>query len=229
MNKGRISLGEAVTVEDMKEIEARAIALGVTSLSMMEAAGKGVAEMIIERFKDIREIAVLAGTGNNGGDGFVAARYLALKGYKLHVLLLGSPEDLRTEEARRNWRLLESLPKPIHLYSLGKDVDLEGLKRILGGVDLIVDAMLGTGVRGSLREPYRSVVELINGAGKPIVAVDVPTGLNATTGEICGVAVKADYTVTFHRVKKGLLKAEEYAGEILIVDIGVPPQADIKT
>jgi len=105
--------------------------------------------------------------------------------------------------------------------------DLENAGRYLKHRDMIIDAMLGTGLKGPLREPFSSVVRLINESGTPVVSVDAPTGLNPSTGEVYGVAVKATYTVTFHKVKRGFLKAKKYTGEVIVADIGIPKEIEV--
>jgi len=105
--------------------------------------------------------------------------------------------------------------------------DLRGVRRYLRRADVVIDAMLGTGLRGPLREPFASAVELINESDIPVVSVDAPTGLNPSTGEVHGVAVKAAYTVTFHRMKKGFLGAGEHTGEVIVADIGIPREVEV--
>lgn len=212
----------AITAERMKKIEEKAAEVGITPLLLMENAGKAVAEAA-RNFGE--KAAILACTGNNGGDGFVAARHLASYGARVEVFLIGNPNDIRTGEARSNWNILRKLRSvPITILKSGSDVRRS--KRRLGRSDVIVDAMLGTGVRGQLKEPVASAVRLVNELEIPVLAVDVPTGLDPSTGEVCGDAVKADLTVTFHRMKRGLLKAKKYAGRIEVASIGIPREVE---
>ena len=174
----------------------------------MENAGRGVAEEIAKRFED-GKIIVFAGLGNNGGDGFVAVRHL--KNFDVEVFLLGRKRDIRTEIARRNFDILER--SGIKIWEAQIPSKLEA--------DIVIDAMLGTGVRGKLREPYKSAVDLINQSECYVVSVDLPTGLDPDTGKYEDV-VKADLTITFHKAKPGILRAKDVVGEIVVKDIGIP-------
>jgi len=217
---------EAITVEEMAEIDKKAVECGIPRLLLMENAGGAVARTIMEKFDHGLKIVVFAGTGNNGGDGFVAARHLANKGAKVNVFLIGNPEGIRTEEARLNWNVIRRMERNIKIYVIRSPSDLKKAKRYLKRADVIIDAMLGTGLRGPLREPFASAVRLINESGAPVVSVDAPTGLNPSTGEVQGLVVKAAYTVTFHKMKRGFLKAKEYTGEVIVADIGVPKEIE---
>jgi hydroxyethylthiazole kinase-like uncharacterized protein yjeF len=216
---------EAITAEKMAKIDQKAIEFGIPSLLLMENAGGAVARTIMEKFGH-EKIIVFAGTGNNGGDGFVAARHLANKGVKVSIFLVGDPEGIRTEEARLNWNVIQKMKQNIKIYTIRGPSDLKKAKRYQKHADVIIDAMLGTGLRGPLREPFSPVVCLINESGIPVVSVDAPTGLNPSTGEVHGLAVKATCTVTFHKMKRGFLQAKEYTGEVVVVDIGIPKEVE---
>ncbi|MFB0500189.1 MAG: NAD(P)H-hydrate epimerase [Candidatus Hadarchaeaceae archaeon] len=217
---------EAITAEEMAEIDEKAVELGIPRLLLMENAGGAVARTIMEKFNHGLKIIVFAGTGNNGGDGFVAARHLANRGAKVNLFLIGDPEGIRTEEARLNWSVIQKMKRNIKIYMISGPSDLKKAKSYQKHADVIVDAMLGTGLRGSLREPFSSVVRLINESGIPVVSVDAPTGLNPSTGEVHGLAVKATYTVTFHKMKRGFLEAKEYTGTVTVADIGIPKEVE---
>ena len=217
---------EAITAEEMAEIDKKAVEFGIPRLLLMENAGGAVARTIMEKFGHELKIIVFAGTGNNGGDGFVAARHLANKGAKVNVFLIGNPKGIRTEEARLNWNVIRRMERSINIYVVRSPSNLKKTRRYLKRADVFIDAMLGTGLRGPLREPFSSVVRLINESGVPVVSVDAPTGLNPFTGEVLGFAVKAAYTVTFHKMKKGFSKAKEYTGEIIVADIGIPREVE---
>jgi NAD(P)H-hydrate epimerase len=173
---------------------------------------------------------ILCGPGNNGGDGFVAARRLALAGARVIVANVSADARPRGDAAARNWDRIarDTGIDKVHL-PVARDVAIFGQ-----GIDkaaVIVDALLGTGVRGALREPVRSAVEIIDRAratGVPVVAVDTPTAVDLSSGEPSEPAVRADLTVTFHRPKTGLLtrRGAAYAGKILVAPIGIPPKAD---
>lgn len=217
---------EAITAEKMAEIDKKAVEFGIPRLLLMENAGGAVSRTIMEKFGHELNIIVFAGTGNNGGDGFVAARHLANKGAKVNVFSIGDPKGIRTEEARLNWNVIRRMERSIKVYVVRNPSDLKKAKRYINGADVFLDAMLGTGLRGPLREPFPSIVRLINESGVPVVSVDAPTGLNPSTGEVQEFAVKATYTVTFHKMKKGFSRAKEYTGEVIVADIGIPREIE---
>jgi NAD(P)H-hydrate epimerase len=212
---------KSITAEEMGKIERRAVEFGIPLLLLMENAGRAVAEAAL-RLKPKR-VAVLAGTGNNGGDGFVAARHLLAAGVRTEVFLLGDPGAVIKEEAKRNLEILRKI-RPDTFVSLPDAIDVLKIRRQLKKYDVIIDAMLGTGVKGELREPVRTAVRALNELTVPVVAVDVPTGVDPTTGRVGDNAVKATITVTFHAMKRGLLKAKEFAGEVVVTSIGIPNQ-----
>ncbi|MBN1454672.1 MAG: NAD(P)H-hydrate dehydratase [Methanomicrobia archaeon] len=219
---------EAITAEEMAALDENCGYFGLVPLQLMENAGAQLAAEIRKRFMSGKnsaggavKVTMLAGKGNNGGDAFVAARQL--HGFAVTVLLLGRAQDLRTEEARRNWRILrESSVKTVEITD---SAQLQAAAAEVLDSAVLVDAIFGTGIKGAIREPEATAIELINTA-RPrafVVAVDVPSGLDPTTGE-AGTAVTADLTVTFHRAKTGLLetRAEPYIGELAVADIGIP-------
>ncbi|MGI9183724.1 MAG: NAD(P)H-hydrate epimerase, partial [Solirubrobacteraceae bacterium] len=188
-------------------------ARGIAGATLMECAGAGLAELIIVRAPAGR-VVVVCGKGNNGGDGLVVARLLREQGRDVDVLLLAPGDELQGD-AQANFA---RLPGPA-ARSFVPDA--------LAGAAVIVDAILGTGFSGEPREPARSAIEAINGApGAPVViACDVPSGVDASTGEVAGVAVRACATATFHAGKPGLWIApgKDHAGEVTVIDIGIPP------
>jgi hydroxyethylthiazole kinase-like uncharacterized protein yjeF len=179
----------------------------------MESSGNAVARAVRRIADPGASVALVCGRGNNGGDAFVAARFL--DDYDLTVHLLGRPETIATDIARENWGTLADAEYDTRVVRDSRDLDL-------GDPDLIVDAMLGTGVTGALREPERSAAAAINGSSASVVAVDVPSGVDADTGEAAGVAVDADRVVTFHDAKPGL---DDYA--VTVADIGIPETAEL--
>ncbi len=186
---------------------------GIPSLDLMERAGEGLARVIAEHVPAGR-IAVACGKGNNGGDGLVAARLLRQAGRDVEVLLLWEAHRL-TEDARA---MLARLPGDAPVaYDGGRLAHAEGL----------VDALLGTGSSGAPKEPVAGAIEELNAAPAQVVAADVPSGVDASTGEVAGAAVRAAATATFHRAKPGLWIApgKAYAGAVAVVDIGIPSQA----
>lgn len=217
-----------ITSGEMAAIEKKAEALGIPLELLMENAGAAVARLVLEKFPNARRVVVFCGTGNNGGDGLVAARHLAgLVGFRVRVVMVGSPAKIKQKEALLNWRIANKLRKSLKISGFRKTMQVRA--------DVVVDAMLGTGVHGLLREPILSAVRLINNSGSrnvAVVAVDTPTGLDPSTGLVAGrggEAVKAAYTVTFHRMKKGFLKGQsrKYTGKVIIAEIGVPKEADV--
>jgi len=219
--------GPPITPDEMRATEERAERLGVPRLLLMENAGKAVADYLSAKIGAAgRKMVVVAGTGNNGGDGFVAARHMAAYGALVKVFLVGTDENIRTPEASLNWNILREMKKSVELIRLSDESFMEKLRQALSKADIVVDAIFGTGIKGKLKEPYASVIEAINNSRAFKIAVDVPSGLDPLTGEVCGRAVKADATVTFHRVKKGLFAGEDLVGELVVANIGVPPEAD---
>jgi NAD(P)H-hydrate epimerase len=220
-----MTLDSAITPDEMKSIEERAERLGVSRLMLMESAGKAVADYIANLDSVNKKVLVVAGTGNNGGDGFVAARHLAAFGLQVKVFLLGTEGDIRTKEASINWKVLKGMDRSIELKEFNKFF-MEELKQALAWADVLVDAIFGTGIKGELRDPQASVIELINESKVFRLAVDVPSGLDPLTGEVCGKAVKANATITFHRVKRGLTARKDLVGKLVVANIGIPPEAN---
>jgi ADP-dependent NAD(P)H-hydrate dehydratase / NAD(P)H-hydrate epimerase len=226
--RGAIS-GEAMTGTDRK-----AQAQGIEGEWLMEHAGTAVAAaaraLAAHNERTDRPVLVLAGPGNNGGDGFVAARRLAGWGTSVIAVLVASDERPRTSDAARNWRRLDGQPGVTRIHAAASR-DLAVLAQGIERAGVIVDALLGTGVRGQLREPVRGAVELIRqarAAGVPVLAVDTPTAVDLTSGDPSDPVVRADLTVTFHRPKTGLRTrmGRALAGRVLVAPIGIPPEAD---
>ncbi len=224
-----------IGAEAMTGADRRAQALGVPGSRLMEHAGVAVAAAVravgLDQARlELGPILVLCGPGNNGGDGFVAARRLARLGLSVVAVLISSDNRPGTPDAAKNWDRLAAEPTVNRIHAATpRDVTIlaQGVEK----AGVVVDALLGTGVRGVLREPIRSAVELIRRAreaGVPVVAVDTPTAVDLTSGEPSDPAVRADLTVTFHRPKTGLLtrRGAALAGRILVAPIGIPPEAD---
>ncbi|MBV9006187.1 MAG: NAD(P)H-hydrate epimerase, partial [Solirubrobacterales bacterium] len=190
--------------------------LGTPGLDLMERAGRGLSDLVLELAPTGR-IAVVCGRGNNGGDGLVAARRLRELGREVDVLMLGDPGELRGD-ARNNFERLPGTP-PAQFTAAA-----------LAGAAAVVDAILGTGFSGEPREPAAGAIRAINDAaegarGAVVIACDVPSGVDASTGEISEVAVRADATATFHAAKPGLWisPGKDHAGQVRVVAIGIPP------
>ena len=200
---------------------------GLPGVVLMENAGRGVADLIVELGID-GPVAICCGKGNNAGDGFVIARHLALRGYHPRVLLWGEPDEL-SGDAAINFRVIQRTGIVIETFSTSHFADRweSDLMRIRGHfdpADWIVDALLGTGARGSPRPPLDRVIELINRAACRKLAVDVPSGLDCDTGIPSNHTVKAMHTCTFVAPKTGFLMpaAADYLGQVHVLDIGAP-------
>ncbi len=215
-----------ITSDQMYRIEENGESvLGMRRFLMMENAGHGVADFVAHKFKNLKNkrIVTVCGTGNNGGDGFVASRHLAGYGAKMTVILLGSPSDLRSEEARLNWGIIEKMDSIEIIF--GKELTDE-VKTRIARAHIILDSIFGTGIKGEIREPYTSAIDAINKSKAYVLAVDIPSGFDPNTGQIHEKCVRADATITFHRPKVGLTKGKKYTGPVHVEWIGIPPEAE---
>ena len=213
----------------------KAQALGVPGEQLMEQAGTAAAAaaraLALETDRWLKgPIVIFAGPGNNGGDGFVAARRLARAGAQVVVAFVAPDGRPRGRDAARNWdRLVREHGVTLIHAPVRRDVAIlgQGIEK----ASIVVDALLGTGVRGELREPIRSAVELINRARAamvPVLAIDTPTAVDLSSGQPSDPAVRADLTITFHRPKTGLRTrlGAALAGRVLVAPIGIPAEAD---
>jgi NAD(P)H-hydrate epimerase len=209
-----------ITVDQMYNIENKGHDMGFLKKFMMENAGAAAVRRLLEKIDDVesKNILIFVGLGNNGGDGLVMARHLAGYGAKVTVMLLGSPEKIKTEESNWNWSLLQKMPS-VKLMS-GDSVHFDFKP------DVIVDGILGTGITGEIREPYASAINYINDTDCYKFAVDVPSGLDPQTGETANIYTKCDMTVTFHKMKQGIPKRKDLTGELFAEKIGIPPEAE---
>lgn len=226
---------EALTAAEMRGTDARAQRLGVPGERLMEQAGTATAAaaraLMISTDRSLDALVlILCGPGNNGGDGLVAARHLAEQGIASEVVLLSSSGQPQAPEAQLNWDRLEGLER-VNRVSTARDSDvalyLSGIER----AGLVIDALLGTGVTGPMREPVRTAVDVIVRARQnavPVLAVDTPTALDLTSGQPSNPVVRADVTITFHRPKVGLRSriGKILAGRVLVAPIGIPVDAD---
>jgi NAD(P)H-hydrate epimerase len=230
------SMGSApIGAETMRGADRRAQAMGISGMRLMENAGCAVAAAIKAlAVKTGRwqkgPILILCGPGNNGGDGFVAARWLSRQGVRVVAVLVGTEGRPTGKDAARNWDRLEAESNVERIHcEVSRDVSIlgQGVEK----ASVVVDSLLGTGVEGPLRDPVRSAVELIGRArraGVPILAVDTPTAVDLTSGDLSDPVVQAHVTVTFHRPKTGLLarRGSAVAGRVLVAPIGIPQDAD---
>jgi ADP-dependent NAD(P)H-hydrate dehydratase / NAD(P)H-hydrate epimerase len=214
---------DLLTGSEMKRVDERAMAeLGIPGVLLMETAGRRVFEAVAALGPlPGRPVVVACGRGNNGGDGFVAARHLDAAGARVHVLLLAKPEDYQGDAAV-NLRLLTHTGAS--LKHILEDRDLDQVDACLQGAHAVVDALLGTGLLREVQGLYRQVITRINDFPGKVIAADIPSGIHADTGEVMGTAVKAWSTVTFAFPKKGLYfyPGKEHSGIINIADIFIP-------
>jgi ADP-dependent NAD(P)H-hydrate dehydratase / NAD(P)H-hydrate epimerase len=205
------------TAQEMSRADSAAQDLGIPGGVLMERAGVAMASIALERYSPGRALVVCGG-GNNGGDGFVIAR--ELHRYGVDVAVLATKEEYEGDPAT-NLEILQNLD--VRLIA-AEDLDAE-----IGPADLLVDALLGTGFSGEVREKEAGIIEKMNSAQSPVLAVDVPSGVDGSTGEVQGVAVSADLTVCAHAMKVGCVisPGREHSGEVVAVDIGIPQRADV--
>lgn len=211
---------DSITSHEMRALEANSEYFGVSRLLLMENAGHNVALEVASRFKPNKSVVIFCGLGGNGGDGFVAARHLSSMGFKVAIILAGKAKEISDKAALENWNALQFLRDSIPICEVYDSALIP--KKITA--DLVIDALLGTGTKGTLRPPILQLVKKINTMTSFRLAIDVPTGIDADTGEILGDAVKANLTITLHKSKRGLKKAKKYCGEMLVKDIGLPKQ-----
>ncbi len=213
-----------VSLERMAALEANSEWRGVTRPHLMENAGAKVVEEIWKHWTPEESAAIFAGTGNNGGDGFVAARRLVNRGIDVTLVLIGRPRNISSGEAENNWKVLTDMEEDISFRVIRDSKEIENLDL---NAEVVIDALLGTGVSGAPREPVASAIGFINESDGYKVAVDIPTGVDPGTGEAYEPAVECDLTVTFHDLKPGLEMADDrYTGEIVTADIGIPSSAE---
>lgn len=199
-----------IPFEEVKVLDRNAQFLGVATSQLMENSGKAVADAVMKRYNLARKkVAVLCGTGNNGGDGFVAARYLRVH-CEVTVVLLGEEKNLSSDLARLNFSKIRGKVKTLILPA--------NIGELIGASDIVIDAMLGVGVSGKLREPYAGIVKRLNASHKQVVSVDVPTGMGTD------ISVRPSMTVTFHDLKEGMEDAR--CGKVVVADIGIPKDAE---
>jgi NAD(P)H-hydrate epimerase len=227
-----------MTRDEVRAFDSWAInTLGIPGMVLMENAGRSCAELIKDKLKDVatpkacppnslgRRVCIFCGTGNNGGDGYVIARVLINSGYKVVVVVCGDRNKIKGD-AKLNLDILERLGRRIEQLNL-KAGDIGGqVGAFAADADMLVDSLFGTGLGGQLSDEYKQLIESINAQSCPILAVDIPSGLDCDSGQPLGAAVRADYTVTFVAVKKGFTSAgsaASYTGEIFTASIGVEP------
>lgn len=214
----------AATADQMREIDRIAInEYGIPGIVLMENAGVSVVRMLELKWEPLaeRKFCILAGKGNNGGDGYVIARHLSNQGAKVKVFLLGEKRAV-SGDAKINLDIIDKMG--IDTIEINNERDWDKVRVAATFSDCLIDALLGTGFRGEVSGDMARLIDIINAAGKPVVAVDIPSGVEADTGRVCSKAVRASYTVTFGLPKPGLFlyPGAEYTGELTVADIGIP-------
>ena len=217
-----------MTRDEVRAFDSWAInTLGIPGMVLMENAGRSCAELIKDKLQDVAgpRVCIFCGTGNNGGDGYVIARHLINSGFKVVVVVCGDRNKIKGD-AKLNLDILERLGRRIERLNL-RAGDIGGqVGAFAADADMLVDSLFGTGLSGQLSDEYKQLIDSINAQGCPILAVDIPSGLDCDSGQPLGAAVRADYTVTFVAVKKGFTSAggaAAYTGEIFTASIGVEP------
>ncbi len=215
---------KVANAEEMQELDRKAIeTYRIPGMILMENAGRGAAEVISHTFPDIhkKKIAIISGKGNNGGDGFVIARYLLNQGVSVRVYLLADPKGLRGD-AETNFNIFQRMKGEV--ISVPSSKDYVRVKKDLEKFDILVDGIFGTGLDAEVRGYYREVIDHLNTLQRPIVAIDIPSGLDADTGKPLGTAIRAFLTITFGLPKVGHLLPPgiDYVGEVRVIDIGLP-------
>ncbi len=213
----------ALTAPEMAGLDAKTIReVGIPGIVLMENAAQGAAAFFLRVVPDLHErrITVVAGTGNNAGDGFALARIFHSKRAQVHVVCLRSPQKL-SGDALTNFSILEKIGIPVTVWDETRDFDAQWDE--LSESDAVIDAILGTGLKSEVRGLYRKVIERLNTLQVPILAVDIPSGLDASTGVPLGAAVKATATATFGFLKLGCVLEPDLTGSMEVIDIGIPP------
>ena len=214
-----------MTSKEMRVVELNAQYLGVTLSMLMQQAGREVARIVMmNEDVEAKKIVILCGGGGNGGDGMVAARHLSEGGAAVQVYLVGSEKHISNPDTVINWHILNNLWS-VHNTTLRSEAAVHSCDSI-ADADILIDGLMGFGLKSTLREPILSAVNAINESSAQKYSIDVPTGINSDTGEVLGAAVKADATVTLHAPKPGLLTAKDYVGDLYVVPIGIPPEAE---
>ena len=216
---------KVVTSHTIREIDQRAISdFGFSGLQLMENAGTACTDVIIGMFgkEDYRRVSIVAGKGNNGGDGFVIARQLNELGWDVSVFILNERDSISGEAASN----LDRLPPGIVFYCPQPALLTEDHRKKINDSDVVIDAILGTGLSNDISGVYLAAIDLINQSGRTVISLDIPSGVHGTTGRILGAAVRADVTITFTSAKLGqiLYPGAEYTGKLIIREIGIPAE-----
>ncbi len=218
-------MSETISSLEMRIVDRNADALGVSTLLLMENAGRAVADVVEEKLGGLKgkRIVVFVGAGGKAGDGITAARHMASRGARVVLYMLTPPDRIEHEATRIQFEAVEKMDLSVEIKIVKDLADIpESIE-----ADAVVDALLGIGIRGKVRTLYARAIEAINKFHGLRIAIDVPSGIDPDSGEVMGVAVRATVTVTLHKAKPGLLKASDYVGELRVVSIGIPPEAEL--
>jgi hydroxyethylthiazole kinase-like uncharacterized protein yjeF len=205
------------SADQVRAMDAHVIAQGTPGYTLMKRAGEAALRALRSRWPTAMNITILTGSGNNGGDGFVLARFAQAAGLSATVLTVAPPERLQGDALKAWQDLSASSGVRVMPYAPG----------LFSQADVVVDALLGTGLKSNVREPFAAAIAAINASGRPIFALDLPSGLNADNGDVMGAAVRADSTISFVALKTGLFLGEgpDHAGRLLFDDLEVSPPA----
>lgn len=219
---------KTVTREEMRELDRKAIGIyEIPGIILMENAGRNVAEEVLKMTDTTSKtkVAVLCGKGNNGGDGFVAARHLHNCDIPVSIFLVAKISDiLKDEDTGTNLKILLHMKVPVQEILLTTEVN--SILMELCKYDIMIDALFGTGLSGDVREPFKTLIDGVNHLNRPVVSVDIPSGLDCNNGNILGTAIKATKTVTFAVSKRGFYLGDGllHTGEIIVTDICIPKE-----
>ncbi len=210
-----------ISCQEMKAMDSYAIEnIGIPSIVLMENAALKVLKNI--NLNKMDSFTIICGVGNNGGDGLALARHLILSNKKVDLFIIGNL-DKGSKDFNINLNILKNMDRDF--VNIREDKDLDLLINSIRDSDMTIDSIFGIGLTRDIEGLYYQVIHAINKYSKYILAIDVPSGLDGDTGQALGISVKANKTITFHGMKKGLLKAKDYTGEIIVEDIGIPDKA----
>lgn len=221
-------MDKALTRQEMRELDRTTIEeYKIPGIILMENAGRNVAEEVLKMIHGPRliKVVILCGKGSNGGDGFVVARHLHNRHIPVDVFLVARISDiLKDGDAGTNLQILLHMKIPVR--EVPDTTGVTSALKELDSYDIIVDALFGTGLSGEVREPFKTLIEGINNLNKPIVSVDIPSGLDCNNGNILGAAMKATKTVTFAASKRGFYLGDgpAHTGEVIVTDISIPKE-----
>lgn len=212
---------DVLTPMEMRATDKNTAYNHIPTLVLMENAGARIADYIINNYPDKKKVSIYSGTGGNGGDGFVIARHLLNHDYKVRLFLLSKPEHIKNGDSQLNYKSIDIISRTDKNLKLSVITDSTQIQP--DNSDIIVDAILGTGVNGKLRQPVSSAVDTINYSPAIVLSVDVPSGMNPSDGSVSDKCVVAHKTLTLHKIKTGLVNAQKsYTGEVVVLDIGIP-------